>query len=159
MRLTVSKSPDVHVLPARRGEIKTCDKTKRDYGDVFRVILLSNSTLSWDVRPPKCGLTVGSEGRQDGRCDQLLHRRLHPPLPVDHPGGLRQTAAELVVPPWTTRRTSGRKKTDPTKRKYVFLASCNTCHKDRHVETLDVLRAAAAGRLRWWTRVVSENNQ
>lgn len=50
------------------------------------------------------GLTVGPEGRQDGSSDQLLHRRLHPPLSVDDPGSLRQTAAELVVPAWTSRR-------------------------------------------------------
>lgn len=34
--------------------------------------------------------------------------------------------------------------------------SYNTCHKDRHVETLDVLRDAAAARVSWWTRVMSE---
>lgn len=111
--LTVSKSPDIHVLPARRGEIKSCNKIKREiYQDSFRILLLSNSTLIRGNQPSKCGLAVGSEGRQDGRCDQLLHRGLHPPLSIDHPGSLRQTATELVVSPWTTGTTSGRK-TDP----------------------------------------------
>lgn len=110
----------------------------------------------------KCGLTVGSERRQDGCCDQLLHRRLHPPLSIDHPGSLRQTATELVVPPWTTggtpkliRKFMQKKK----KSKKISLPSYNTCHEDRHVETLDVLRDATAARLRWWTRVVSEKQQ
>lgn len=97
---TVSKSPDVHVLSARRGEIKTCIRPSEQIQGQFVV------PLHKVLRASQCGLTVGPEGRQDGRRDQLLHRRLHPPLSIDHPGSLRQTATELVVPPWTTRRTS-----------------------------------------------------
>lgn len=37
--------------------------------------------------------------------------------------------------------------------KQMFLMSYVTCHKHRHVQTLD-LRAATAGRLRWRTGVV-----
>lgn len=32
-----------------------------------------------------------------------------------------------------------------------------TCHEDGHVQTLDVLRDAAAGRRRWWRRIMSGN--
>lgn len=36
----------------------------------------------------------------------------------------------------------------------MSLMSYITCHKDRHMETLDLLRAATAARLSWRTRVV-----
>lgn len=89
VRTSTSSLPDEEKL-------KPVTKQKRRLSGHIHYLFIVQITV---LKQLTLKLTAGSEGRQDGCCDQLLHRGLHPPLSIDHPGSLRQTATELVVPP------------------------------------------------------------
>lgn len=159
MHLTVSKSPDVHVLSARRGEIKTCNRGRRtetirtDSGSVYCPAPQSAESVTvWTHR--RTWRTTGWAPRSA-------------PPPTTPSSSLHRSPRESEADCGRTCCTSLNRKNIRTSTLtsdsefwrlhvetfFVFF----TCHEDGHVETLDVLWDAAAGRLRWRRRIMSGN--